>query len=168
MTLLTNIVVAASFVAVTFAPSRGLAAHKPRPGDRVADFTFNDFSGQPHRLSDFSGQFVLLDFWATWCPPCREELPRINTLYHQLKGKDLVVLGVKDEDAGTIRGFLKKHDCELPTLVDSKRVVHKMYGVRAIPTLVIINRTGVVVADFVGERSEQELLAALRTAGISI
>jgi peroxiredoxin/outer membrane lipoprotein-sorting protein len=145
------------------------------PGERVnlagmpaGEFTLKDTNGEKVSLSDYRGKVVLLDFWATWCPPCREELPRINTLYHQLKGKDLVVLGVNDEDAGTIRGFLKKHDYELPTLVDSKRVVHKMYGVRAIPTLVIINRTGVVVADFVGERSEQELLAALRTAGISI
>jgi peroxiredoxin/outer membrane lipoprotein-sorting protein len=136
-------------------------------GTPAEEFSLRDLNGDKVGLSDFRGKVVLLDFWATWCPPCREELPWINTIYRELKDKDLVVLAVSDEDRGTIRDFLKQHDFEFLTLVDPDRAVHKMFGVQIIPTVVIINRKGVVVADYVGTRSEQELLAALRSAGIS-
>ncbi len=141
--------------------------HVSLTGMSAKDFSLKDAQGTKVSLSDFRGKVVLLDFWATWCPPCLEELPRINALYRQHKGRDLVVLGVNDEDMGTIRGFLKKFSYEMPTLVDSDRTVHKLYGVQVIPTLVIINRQGVVVADYVGRRTEQEVLAALRAAGLS-
>jgi peroxiredoxin len=136
-------------------------------GTPAEEFSLRDLNGDKVGLSDFRGKVVLLDFWATWCPPCRDELPWIDALYRQHKGKDLVVLGVSDEDTGTIRGFLKNFGYELPTLVDSERAVHTMYGVQIIPTMVVINRNGVVVADYVGRRSEQELLAALKAAGLS-
>lgn len=144
------------------------------PGERVtlagktaADFTLKDTRGEKVSLSDLRGKVVLLDFWATWCPPCREELPHVDDLYHKLKGHNAVVLGVSDEGRGTVRSFLKKHSYDLPTLVDSSDAVHKMYGVQAVPTLVIINPRGVVVADYVGERTEEQLTAALKTAGLS-
>lgn len=143
------------------------------PGERVslagkaaADFSLKDTQGAKVNLSDFRGKVVLLDFWASWCGPCREELPRIVKLYEKLKDKELVVFGVNDEDAGTIRSYLKKYDYGLPTLVDSNQSVHKMYGVRAIPTIIIIGRDGVVAADYVGERSDEELVAALKAAGL--
>jgi peroxiredoxin/outer membrane lipoprotein-sorting protein len=141
--------------------------HVNLTGMSAKDFSLKDTEGTKVNLSDFRGKVVVLDFWATWCPPCLEELPWIDAFYRQVKGKDLIVLGVNDEDVGTIRDFLKKHGYELPTLVDSNRAVHTMYGVQIIPTLVIINRRGVVVADYVGRRSEKELLAALRTAELS-
>jgi peroxiredoxin/outer membrane lipoprotein-sorting protein len=141
--------------------------HVNLTGMSAKDFSLKDAQGTKFSLSDFRGKVVLLDFWATWCPPCLEELPRINALYRQHKDRDLVVLGVGDEDTGTIRDFLKKSGYELPTLVDSDRTVHKLYGVQVIPTLVIINRQGVVVADYVGRRTEQEVLAALKAAGVS-
>jgi peroxiredoxin len=135
-------------------------------GKSAADFTLKDLQGQKVSLSDFQGKIVLLDFWATWCPPCREELPSIDKLYRTYKDKDLAVLGINDEDSGTVKSFLKKNDYSLPTLVDSKRSVHRIYGARAIPTVVVIDRKGVIVAHFVGSRPETELVAALKTAGL--
>src|SRR2546426_11182557 len=112
------------------------------------------------------GKVVLLDFWATWCGPCREELTSIEKLNKDLKGKGLVILGINDEDTGTAKSFLKKNEYTLETLMDSKREVHRMYGVRAIPTVVVIDSRGVVAAHFVGTRSEEQLRAALQAAGL--
>jgi peroxiredoxin/outer membrane lipoprotein-sorting protein len=143
------------------------------PGERVslsgkpaADFSVRDTEGEKVRLSDLRGKVVLLDFWATWCPPCRTELPYMDKLYREGKDKNLVVLGVNDEDAGTIKKFLQTNSYALPTLVDSSGLIHKLYGIRAIPTVVVINRDGMVVADYVGKRTEEEVAAALKTAGL--
>lgn len=143
------------------------------PGERVSlagkaavDFSLKDTQGARVNLNDFRGKVVLLDFWASWCGPCREELPRVIKLSQEWKDKELVVFGVNDEDAGTIRGYLKKYGYDLPTLVDSNQAVHRMYGVHAIPTLVIVGRDGTVAAYLVGERTDDQLVAALKAAGL--
>jgi peroxiredoxin/outer membrane lipoprotein-sorting protein len=143
------------------------------PGERVLltgknamDFELKDLQGTQVRLSDYRGKIVLLDFWATWCPPCRKELPSIEKLHRQFAGKDVVVLGINDEDSGTVKGFLKKNEYTLPTLMDSKKNVHRMYGARAIPTVIVIDRNGVIRVHYIGGRSEADLMAALKTAGL--
>ncbi len=143
------------------------------PGERVLltgknamDFELKDLQGAPVRLSSFRGKIVLLDFWATWCPPCRKELPSIEKLHRELADKDVVVLGINDEDAGTVKGFLKKHEYTIATLMDSKKNVHRMYGARAIPTVIVIDRNGVIRAHYIGGRSEAQLMEALKTAGL--
>jgi peroxiredoxin/outer membrane lipoprotein-sorting protein len=135
-------------------------------GTMAQDFTLNTLDGAKIRLSDLRGKVVLLDFWATWCPPCRIELPNIEKLHQEYKEKGLVVLGIDDEDGGTVKGFLKNHKYSLPVLMDVKRAVHRMYGARAIPTVVVIDPDGVIKAYYVGERSEKDLLAAVKTAGL--
>jgi len=143
------------------------------PGERVLltgknamDFELKEIQGAQVRLSDYRGKIVLLDFWATWCPPCRKELPSIEKLHRQFADKDVVVLGINDEDSGTVKGFLKKNEYTIPTLMDSKKNVHRMYGARAIPTVIVIDRNGVIRAHYIGGRTEAELLAALKTAGL--
>ncbi len=143
------------------------------PGERVLltgkaamDFDLKDTQGNQVRLSDFRGKIVLLDFWATWCPPCRKELPSIEKLNRQFKDGDLIVLGINDEDSGTVKSFLKKHEYTLTTLMDSKKSLHRMYGARSIPTVIVIDRSGTIKAHYIGTRSEEELLAALKTAGL--
>jgi peroxiredoxin/outer membrane lipoprotein-sorting protein len=143
------------------------------PGERVLltgknamDFELKDLQGAQVRLSSFRGKIVLLDFWATWCPPCRKELPSIEKLHRQFADKDVVVLGINDEDPGTVKGFLKKYEYTISTLLDSKKNVHRMYGARAIPTVIVIDREGVIRAHYIGGRSEAELIAALKTAGL--
>ena len=135
-------------------------------GTAAQDFTLNTLDGAKIRLSDLRGKVVLLDFWATWCPPCRMELPSIEKLHEEYKDKGLVVLGINDEDNGTVKGFLKSHKYTLPVLMDVKRAVHRMYGARAIPTVVVIDADGVIKGYYVGERSEKDLVAAVKTAGL--
>jgi peroxiredoxin/outer membrane lipoprotein-sorting protein len=143
------------------------------PGERVLltgknamDFELKDIQGVQVRLSDYRGKIVLLDFWATWCPPCRKELPSIEKLHRQFADKDVVVLGINDEDSSTVKGFLKKNEYTITTLMDSRKNVHRMYGARAIPTVIVIDRGGVIRAHYIGGRTEAELVAALKTAGL--
>ena len=151
----------------TEVPTLNLPGERPvLTGKAAVDFALKDTQGNQVRLSELRGKIVLLDFWATWCPPCRRELPSIEKLNLAYKDKDVVVLGINDEEAGTVKGFLRKNEYTLTTLMDSKRAVHKMYGARAIPTVIVIDRNGVIKAHYVGARSEQELVAALKTAGL--
>jgi len=134
-------------------------------GKPARDFKLKDLDGNEVTLSEFRGKVVLIDFWATWCAPCREELPSIAKLSAAYRDKDVVVIGVNDEDRATVKHYLEKQSLALTVLMDSSQKVHGQYGCHALPTVVIINREGTVTAQYVGGRSEEELRAALRTAG---
>ncbi len=130
------------------------------------DFTLKSLTGEKVTLSDLRGKVVLIDFWATWCGPCRRELPTIEKLHREYEDKGLVVLGINDEESGTAKKFLAKNEYRLPVLMDSKKEVARAYGTRAIPTVIVVDKDGVVRAHFVGGRSEDELRAALKGAGL--
>ncbi|HXG66496.1 MAG TPA: redoxin domain-containing protein [Blastocatellia bacterium] len=140
---------------------RGLA------GRMAKDFTLNGLDGKPVALKDLRGKVVLLDFWASWCAPCRIEMPHLEKLHREYKDKGLVVLGVNDEDAATARAFLKSKGYTFPTLVDDKREVSELYEVESIPTVFVINREGKIVVHYIGARSEKELRDALKKAGMN-
>jgi peroxiredoxin len=135
-------------------------------GKPAMDFALKSIDGQETHLSDFKGKIVVLDFWATWCPPCRHELPTIDRLASSLKDKDVVFLGINDEGASTVKGFNKKHEHSFTTLEDGRRNVIKAYHANAIPNVYVIDRNGLVVKHFVGSREEPELMAAIKAAGL--
>jgi len=134
-------------------------------GKPAGDFKLKDLDGNEVTLSELRGKVVLIDFWATWCAPCREELPSIAKLSAAYHDKDVVVLGINDEDRATVKHYLEKQGLALTVLMDSGQKVHGQYGCHALPTVVIVNRDGAVTAQYVGGRSEEELRTALRTAG---
>lgn len=129
----------------------------------AADFQLKSVSGEAVRLSDLRGSVVVLDFWATWCGPCRRELPIVEKLRTEFAGK-VQFLGINDEDKGTVAGFLKKNDYQLSVLMDSRRDVHRQYGIRAVPTMFVIDRGGVIRQHYVGGPSEGALRKALEAA----
>jgi peroxiredoxin len=136
-------------------------------GQKAQDFTLGDLAGKQVRLSSLKGKVVLIDFWATWCGPCRIEMPNIQKLHRELKGRGLVVLGVNQgEDADKVRPFLKKYAYDFPVLLDRQQSVAGLYKVSGIPTMVIIDRTGTISAHFVGVRDEGTLREALAKAGV--
>ena len=130
------------------------------------DFELKTGAGEKVRLSDYRGKVVLLNFWATWCGPCRRELPTVAKLYGEFKDSGLVVFGVNDEDRSTAKKYLEKEGLALPFLDDSSQKAHRLYHVNAIPTVFLIDPQGKVVKYFRGGRDEESLRAALKTVGI--
>ena len=130
-------------------------------GQRAASFTLKSLDGQEYSLAALRGKVVVMDFWATWCPPCREEMPHLEKISKELAAREIVFVGVNDEDAGTAKSFIKKNGYEIPVLMDSKREARRRYGINAIPSLFIIDRDGVIRQHFIGSRSEATLRKAI-------
>jgi peroxiredoxin/outer membrane lipoprotein-sorting protein len=136
-------------------------------GQKAADFTLTDLSGKSLKLSTLRGKVVLLDFWATWCGPCRIEMPNIQKIHHEFKDKGLVVLGINQgETAKVVQPFLKRNGFDFRILLDQARSVSQKYQVSGIPTRFIIDKEGTIRAHFVGVRDEATLREALAKAGI--
>lgn len=133
----------------------------------LLDFTLKDVdSGEKVRLMDLRGKVVLIDFWATWCGPCRRELPTVEKLHRELKDKGLAVLTINDESPSKARSFVHGKKYTFPVLDDSKREVHLRYHVRAIPTLVVFDKKGKMVSYSTGTKGEESLRRLLARAGL--
>jgi thiol-disulfide isomerase/thioredoxin len=118
-------------------------------------FALNDMDGEPHRLADYEGKVVLVNFWATWCPPCRKEMPSLERLYQQFKDQPFMVLAVNqwetDDHVFSYMGELNVFP-EFPILFDSESTISEAYGVRGLPTSVIIDQHGRIRYRAVGGR----------------
>lgn len=151
----------ALLLAFTFTPS-AKADPQQLTGKAAPDFTLKMTSGQTVKLSALKGKVVLVDFWATWCPPCRASLPHVQALSADAsKAKEgLIVLAVNArEDKGTIETFTTKNKFSFPVPMDAEGATMGAYGVRGIPTTVVIGRDGTVKKVFVGFGGEQSAKA---------
>ncbi|MEJ2345026.1 MAG: TlpA disulfide reductase family protein [Gammaproteobacteria bacterium] len=126
----------------------------PAFGNRPApDFDLPDVDGHRHRLSDYRGKLVVLNFWATWCPPCRREMPSMERARRALKGDKIVILAVDvGEDEDTVFKFTADFPVRFPLLLDRKGKVVKEYPVVGLPTTYIINAKGYITHRAVGSR----------------
>jgi len=119
---------------------------------KAPDFILKDLTGRNIPLSAFKGKVVLLNFWATWCPPCRAEMPSLNKLYHSLNPLGLEVVSVStDRSLSDIKDFLDRHKVDFPVLFDADRTTSKLYRVFSMPTTFLIDRNGIIVEKFYGE-----------------
>ena len=114
--------------------------------DAVApNFETMTLAGDTVNLHDYRGQVVLVNFWATWCPPCKAEMPDIDAYYAANKEKGLVVLAVNaQEPAATVRSFIEQRSFTFPVLLDEKGEIVQQYRIRSFPTSLIIDREGVI------------------------
>jgi peroxiredoxin/outer membrane lipoprotein-sorting protein len=135
-------------------------------GKSATDFTLKSLDGDDVSLSGLRGKVVLITFWASWCPPCRNELPVLVNLESELRARGLVVLGINDERGNAARNFLQSHGLALRTLNDAKHAVHRLYGVHSIPTLLVLDREGTVVGHYRGGIPENTIRASLKQAGV--
>jgi peroxiredoxin len=132
-------------------------------GDRAPDFQLRDTDGQHVSLSDMLGQPVILNFWATWCGPCKMEMPYLQQVYDEWSGEGLVLLAINcGESSSQATGFMQSYGYTFPVLLDSNGSVSDNYGVRYIPTTFFIDVYGIVQGKQVGafpseEAIEQEL-----------
>jgi peroxiredoxin/outer membrane lipoprotein-sorting protein len=146
-------------------PSQGVT-QSPWIGKPAPDFTLSDLKGIPWTLSSLKGRVVLLDFWATWCGPCKIELPHIQALYEEHRDDGLVVLGISNEPEAKVRRFLESSRYTFPSLVDDEAEVAQQYGITSIPTIMIVDRQGNVVEHFIGAQPKESLQKALAALGI--
>ena len=115
------------------------------------DFTLPLLAGGNASLSSYKGKVVILNFWATWCPPCRIEMPSMETLYRRFSAQGLEILAVDlGEDASLVRQFIRNAGYTFPVMFDSDNRVSSVYGIEAIPTTYIIDREGKIVGRVIG------------------
>lgn len=122
----------------------------PAPG-----FSLNDMDGEPHALADYRGMVVLVNFWATWCPPCRREMPALERLYLKLRERGFMVLAINQwEDADLVFSYMGQLNVfpSFPVLFDPESRVSADYGVKGLPTSFLIDRDGRLVYRAVGGR----------------
>ncbi|MAG14020.1 MAG: hypothetical protein CMN78_05435 [Spirochaetales bacterium] len=121
------------------------------------DFTLKDLNGDDVSLSSFKGKFVFLNFWATWCGPCRVEMPSMQTMYDTLKGYDFEILAVDlQESERTVKKFIQDAEFTFPVVLDRNGRVGADYGARSIPTTYLINTEGYAIGFLIGSRRWDE------------
>lgn len=131
-----------------------LVKNSPAP-----DFTLQDLSGKTISLHDFKGKAVLLDFWATWCPPCRREIPHFVDMYKKYQDKGLAIVGVALDDEGTkvVKPFVEEYKVNYTIVLGTPQIQRAYGGIQGIPTTFIIDKEGRIVHSFVGYREPEEI-----------
>ncbi len=127
-------------------------------GMQAPDFTLNNMNGQQLSLSDYRGQKVFLNFWASWCPPCRQEMPYMQKL-HEEYGEEVVILAVNvGESKSTAANFMMQNDLSFPVLLDNSKDTARNYLVRGIPSSYFLDQNGIIKEKIVGGVNYQKML----------
>ena len=138
-------------------------ANAMKVGDRAPDFVRDDLANKPVRLSGYHGKLVLLNFWATWCPPCREEMPAFSKWQRDYGSERLQILGVSmDDDVTSVKEFLNKHPVSYPIVMGDAKLAETFGGVLGLPVSFLIDEQGRVVARYQGQQDLPKIEAALK------
>jgi thiol-disulfide isomerase/thioredoxin len=136
-------------------------------GQPAPELALTDLRGKPLTVSDFKGKTVLLDFWTTWCGPCRADGPALDKLYLKYGDKDLMIVGISvSEERDIVEKFLKEHPHSYPIALTTENEMPLPYQVGAFPTYIVINRDGTVAAAVEGDKGFGELRKLLKKAGL--
>ncbi|MEO5843512.1 MAG: TlpA disulfide reductase family protein [Caldimonas sp.] len=128
-----------------FAVVAGTASSAIAPATAAPDFTLHAMGGPNLRLKEQRGRVVMVNFWATWCGPCRQEMPQLNRLYEKYKSSGFVLLGVNvDDDVAKATEVARKLGVTFPVLLDTEKTVSKLYDLSTMPSTVLIDRDGKV------------------------
>ena len=139
-------------------------------GNPAPNFTLKDLSGHDVTLADLRGKVVVVNFWATWCPPCREEIPSMMRLNQAMAGKPFQMLAVSINEGGAqeVAAYFKQSGTNLPALLDATQAVSKSYGLTGVPESFVIDRKGVILKKVVGgmEWSEPAVIKFMTDAAM--
>jgi thiol-disulfide isomerase/thioredoxin len=142
---------------------------KPWTGGLTPPLELRDLDNRVHRLADYRGKVVLINFWATWCGPCRDEMPSIQELKRKLAGRPFVVLAVNlDEPESRIRRFLREHKIDLTVLLDPERRVSRVWDARILPVSFVVGQDGRIRYSLVGEINWSHDLVVSRIAELML
>jgi len=151
------------------APQLTAAMAKLEADDAVrqkADFTLIDLTGKSWTLSALKGKVVLVNFWATWCPPCRKEMPDLQALYERFTDQGFVILSISDEEIDKVQPFITERHITYPVMLDPGRKVNELFQVEGIPKSFIYDRDGKLVAQSIDMRTQHQFLEMLKQAGL--
>jgi peroxiredoxin len=151
------------------APEFAAALSRLEADDRQAanaDFTLTDLDGRSWTLKSLRGKVVLINFWATWCPPCRKELPDLQALYGRFKDQSLVILGITNEKPDVVRPFVTRNALSYPILLDPDGKVGERFNTSGIPCTFIYDREGKLAAQAIDMRTMKQFILMLARAGL--
>jgi peroxiredoxin len=145
-------------------PAGGNNASAPQAGFKAPDFTLKTPSGQTYTLSELKGRAILVNLWATWCPPCRAEMQTIEKIYQEYKAQGLMVLGVNmtyQDDPFSVVPFMKEFGLTFPVLLDETGDMAHVYQLRSLPSSYFIDRSGVIAKIVIGGPMSEALLRTI-------
>jgi thiol-disulfide isomerase/thioredoxin len=142
---------------------------KQLAGKSAPDLSVVDILGKPLTLSDFKGKTVLLDFWTTWCPPCRADAPALDKLYRKYGDQDLMIVGISvSEDRAVVERFLKDHPHSFPVVLSTENEMPTAYQIGVFPTYIVISPDGDLASAAQGDQGFSDLRKMLKKAGLEI
>ena len=127
-----------------------------KTGGKAPDFSLQTLDGEMVKLSDFEGKKVILNFWATWCKPCREEMPDLQSIYAQ-RDDDVVILAVNMDAQNDVKGFIDSYSVTFPVLLDEEDEVADTYQIISLPTTYFIDEDGKIVQKHLGQITYEQL-----------
>jgi thiol-disulfide isomerase/thioredoxin len=113
----------------------------PKPGDPLPTLALNYLGKQP----DLNGKPVLVEFWATWCPPCRKSVPHLNQIYSKYRSQGLEIVGVTDENEATVKKFQQQIPMDYNVAINTPESVYQQFGIEGIPTAFLVDKKGKIV-----------------------
>lgn len=134
------------------------------PGDEAPNFELVDLEGETHRLSDYKGEGVLLNFWGTWCPPCKKEFPAIERQYKNFENQGVHVLAINiDQSNLEVQNYINELGLTFPVAIDKGRSVMTTYNVGQLPATILVNEEGIITNIITGEMSEAQIVEHLES-----
>lgn len=126
---------------------------------KAPDFNLKDQYGVTHSLENYKGKVIFLNFWATWCPPCKKEMPDVESIYKEYgeNKKDVIILGVNSEKENEVKKFLKDKGYTFPTVIDENSEVMRKYFIQAFPTSFVIDKEGNIYGYVMGGLTKEQI-----------
>lgn len=133
-------------------------------GDKAPDFELVDIDGNTHRLSDYKGEGVFLNFWGTWCPPCKREMPDMEEQYQAFKDKGVHVLSVNSGESNLkVKTFRDQYGLSFPIVIDKAKDIRELYNIQPLPTTFLIDKDGKIQKIIITEMTKDEIISYMES-----